>query len=324
VKLASDRTVSRPPAGLLLGPPAAGLALLALVLLLGGGAPQAAPARLLSAGPLVEWSLATVPYLVTLSAVLTVGFALLGGKFLGTSRDEHIHARALRVSVRTALAWVALSLITVGLLALKFRAMTGDLGALLDSAQVRAVLAQAGFAGATAAAARRSSRLAMPLALVALVPDLLVGHARTADSPFLAFAAVVTHVVAAALWVGGLVAMGWLALRHRGAWAAVLGHYSTLALGCVIVLALSGVVAALDHINSADQLLGSGYGALVLIKSAALAALAVLGAMQRRHVVRRGPGARGRDVILLVGSELILMVLVVALATGLAQTPPPI
>jgi putative copper export protein len=323
VKPAFDRTLSRPPAGLLLGLPAAGLSVLALVLLLGGGAPQAVPAGLLSAGPLVEWSLVTVPYLVTLSAVLTVGFTLLGGKFLGTSPDEHIHARALRVSVRAALVWAALSLVTVGLLALEFRAMTGDLGASLDSTRVRVALAQAGLAGAAAAAARWSPRLAMPLALAALVPDLLAGHARTADSPLLAGAAVVTHVVAATLWVGGLVAMGWLALRHRRDWAAVLGRYSTLALGCVIALALSGVVATLDPINSPAQLLGSAYGALIMLKSAALAALVALGAMQRRHVVRRGPDARRRDVILLVGSELILMMLVVALATGLAQTPPP-
>jgi putative copper resistance protein D len=319
-----EHTLSRPLTGLLVGLPVAGLCALALVLLLGGGAPQATPVGLPGAGPLVEWSLSIVPYLVTLSAVLTVGFALLGGEFIRTTGDKKVQVQALRVNVRAALVWAALSLVTVGLLALQFNRTTGDLAGLPGSAQVRAMLAQAGLAGAAAVAARWCPRLAVPLALAALVPDRLAGHALTADTPFLAAAAVVTHVVAAALWVGGLVAMGWLALRHRGAWATVVGGYSRLALGCVIMLGLTGVVATLSHINSPDQLLGSPYGAVVLIKSAALAGLVALGAMQRRHVVRRGRSARGRDVILLVGSELIVMTLVIALATGLAQTPPPI
>jgi putative copper export protein len=319
--LAPDRTLSRPLAGLLCGAAAAGLFALALVLLLGGGAPQAPPVGIPDAGPLVEWSLVITPYLVTISAVTTVGFSLLGGKVLGTAGDEAVHARALRVSVFAALVWTALSLATVALLALQWKAMTGETRALPDSAQVRALLAQAGLAASAAAAAGWSRRLALPLALAALVPHALAGHAL--HSPLVAVPAVVTHVVAAALWVGGLLMLGWLALRHRKTWAAVLPHYSALALGCVVVLALSGTLAALQRLDSFDQLFNTGYGDLVLLKAVALVVLVALGALQRRRVVRQGAGARGSDVVLLVGTELTLMMLVLAVATGLAQTPTP-
>jgi putative copper export protein len=320
--LAPDRTLSRPLTGLLCGAAAAGLFALALVLLLGGGAPQASPVGIPAAGPLVEWPLVIMPYLVTISAVTTVGFSLLGGKVLGTAGDEAVHARALRVSVFAALVWTALSLATVALLALRLKAITGETRALLDSEQVRALLAQAGLA-ASAAATGWSRRLALPLALAALVPHALAGHALTADSPLVAVPAVVTHVVAAALWVGGLLMLSWLALRHRKTWAAVLRHYSALALGCVVALALSGTLAALQRLHSFNQLLDTGYGNLVLLKAAALVVLVALGALQRRRVVRQGTGARGSDVALLVGSELTLMMLVLAVATGLAQTPTP-
>jgi putative copper resistance protein D len=321
---ARDRVDSRPLAGLLGGLPAAGLCLLALVLLFGGGAPQPAPIDVPGAGPLVEWSLVAMPYLATLAAVTTVGFSLLGGRFVGSAPDEQVHPRALRVAVVAALVWALLSLVAVALLVQRFGAITGDIGTLLGSAQARALLAQAGLAAAAAAAAAWSRRLALPLALAALVPDALAGHPLTAQSPLVAGACVVIHVGAAALWVGGLLALGWLALRDRAAWAAVVRRYSTLALGCVIVLALSGAVAALQRIDSLQQLLGSPYGALVLVKSAVLVALVALGALQRRHVVGRGAGARGRDVIVLTGSELTLMLLVLAVATGLAQTPTPV
>ncbi|HET7325905.1 MAG TPA: CopD family protein [Nocardioidaceae bacterium] len=317
-----DRPLVRPVAGLLVGALVAGALTLTLVLLLGGGAPRSTPG-LPGAGALVAWALALTPYPINVAAAVTVGFALLGGGFLGPTAQSSLHSRALRVSCVAAWVWVALTLLIVALLALQLRAVVGDVGALLESVQVRALLAQAAAAAVAAVAARRGSRLVLPLALVALVPDLLAGHARTADSPLLAGAAIVAHVLAATLWVGGLVALGWLALRHRDAWASVLSRYSALALAAVVALSISGVVAALGRVGSWEQLLADGYGVVVLLKSAVLAALVAFGAMQRRHVVRRGPRARGRDIVLLAGSELVLMMLVFALATGLAQTPPP-
>lgn len=299
----------------------AGLFALALALLLGGGAPQPSPIGLDSAGPAVDWALVTVPYLVTLSALVAVGFGLLNGRFL--RHGPHAQAQARRVSVLATLLWATLCLLSVVLLAVRFRAMAGDVRGLLDSVQVRALLAESALAGAAAVTATWWPRMALPFALAALVPGPLTGHTLTADSPLVARALLVAHVVAASLWVGGLLALGWLALRNRAAWAAVLPRYSTLALACVGVLAVSGSLAALQELHSFDQLTKSGYGALVLLKSAGLAGLIALGALQRRRVVRPGVDASGRDVLLLLGSEVILMMLVVALATGLAQTPPP-
>ncbi|MEU4482117.1 CopD family protein [Micromonospora sp. NPDC023966] len=271
----------------------------------------------------MDWALVMVPYPVTITALVTVGFGLLNGISPRHAPTTPVRAPARRINVLGALLWAALCLLSVFLLAVRFRAMAGDLRGLLDSVQVRALLAEAALACVAAVTAKWSPRLALPSALVALVPGPLTGHTLTADSPLVAQAALVAHVVAASLWVGGLLALGWLALRNRAAWAAVLPRYSTLALACVVVLAVSGMLAALQELHSFDQLLTNGYGALVLLKSAGLAGLIALGALQRRRVVRPGVDASGRDVLLLLGSEAILMMLVVALATGLSQTPPP-
>jgi putative copper export protein len=295
-----------------------GLLLLVVLLLLGGGAPQPALPGLPAVSPQVSWPLAVAPLLRDLLGAAAVGFALLAGGYLGPGRRD-------TPLWLVAYAWTTVAVATLFLLALRLHELApfaGTWGQVAGSVQARAAAVQLVLAALVLGVAERAARLALPIALAALVPPLLVGHARSGGAPWLATPALVLHVGAAALWAGGLLAVGWLVLRDRTAWAGVLRQYSSLALACVLVVAAGGTVVALTRVGSVTDLVTSGYGAMVLAKVVGLLLLAGLGYQQRRHVVSRGePG--GRAFLLLAGSELTLMTLVFAVAAALSQTPPP-
>jgi cytochrome c oxidase assembly factor CtaG/putative copper export protein len=160
--------------------------------------------------------------------------------------------------------------------------------------------------------------------LVTLVPLALTGHSSAGGSHDMATNSLLIHLVAAALWAGGLMALLAHALR-RGEHADVAARrFSALALWCFVAMALSGVVNALVRIRLGD-LLHSGYGALVLAKATALCVLGFIGWRQRRRGVaalRADPEARG-PLIRLALVEALVFGLTFGIAVALGRTPPP-
>lgn len=165
------------------------------------------------------------------------------------------------------------------------------------------------------------------LALLGPLPVALTGHSAGGGAHDLATDSLVLHVLAASLWVGGLVAvLATGAARsgpdRDGALATAVPRFSRLALVCWMVLAVSGVVNALVRVPW-WALIGTGYGALVLAKAGALGVLGVVGARHRRHTV--GPAARGEPgaLLRLGGVEVLLMLATVGLAVALGRSAPP-
>ena len=160
--------------------------------------------------------------------------------------------------------------------------------------------------------------------LVTLVPLALTGHSSAGGSHDLATNSLLIHLVAAALWAGGLMALLAHALR-RGGHADVAAHrFSALALWCFVAMALSGVVNVLVRIRLGD-LLHSGYGWLVLAKATALCALGFIGWRHRRRglvALRADPEARG-PLIRLALVEALVFGLTFGIAVALGRTPPP-
>ena len=105
----------------------------------------------------------------------------------------------------------------------------------------------------------------------------------------------VAHMLAAAVWVGGLVQLGalWRLGRHdataAAAWPVLARRFSTLAAAAVGALVLSALPLTWAYTGSWPALVGTGYGSLVLTKAALL--LAVLGvALVNRRAVRADAG----------------------------------
>ena len=133
----------------------------------------------------------------------------------------------------------------------------------------------------------RGSRITLAAtAAIGICARAITGHAG--DS-VLGAAAIVVHILAAALWCGLLVAIA-MTVSHRGQWARVLPRFSGLALVCVAVLLAAGSIGALATVPSASALLLTGYGRLLLAKIVVAAALVLLGWSNRTRWL---PAARG-------------------------------
>ncbi|GAA3052539.1 cytochrome c oxidase assembly protein [Actinokineospora globicatena] len=161
------------------------------------------------------------------------------------------------------------------------------------------------------------------IAVVGIVPVAVTGHSSSGGQHDMATNSLLFHLVAAALWVGGLVALlahGRRRTEHLGLAAT---RFSRVALACWIVMAISGVVNALVRLPLSD-LFTSWYGGLVLAKTVALLILGLFGYLQRergvRAVVETGSGSA---LARLAAVEVLIMLLTIGIAAALARTPPP-
>ena len=99
--------------------------------------------------------------------------------------------------------------------------------------------------------------------------------------------ALILHIIAAAVWLGGLLLMVLVRpVLGRARSAAALGRYSSIALVAFIVVAVSGTVRAVIGLRTWEALL-SPYGVILSVKIVALIALGVLGAWYRRRLIGR-------------------------------------
>ncbi|MFJ9391895.1 copper resistance CopC/CopD family protein [Nocardioides sp. NPDC101246] len=186
---------------------------------------------------------------------------------------------------------------------------------------------------AAALALRERPRLAAVAGLVAICSPALVGHSRAVVPAWLVTATDVIHLVAGALWLGGLVGLALTLplITRRGAVAAeIVTRFSTLAAASLAALAVSGVLMGWRILGSWDNLLNSTYGTLLMTKIALVVAVAVMAAGNRLLVLPRVRQAAGHDDTVEAGSMLrraVLMeagVLVVVLGvTGFLVDQPP-
>lgn len=125
---------------------------------------------------------------------------------------------------------------------------------------------------------------------VALVAPALTGHTRAASPAALVVGVDVLHLVAGALWFGGLVAVALvladLAARDDSG-AVVLARFSTWAAGSLAVLVVAGTFLAWRIAGSWGALLDTGYGALLLVKVLLVAVAVAVAAWNRFSVLPR-------------------------------------
>lgn len=133
--------------------------------------------------------------------------------------------------------------------------------------------------------------------------------------------AMAVHIVAAATWVGGLLAL--VTLRPTGVPASTtVRRWSTIALWCFCAVALSGVVAATTRLAAWSDLTAP-YGVLVIVKAVALLSLGVAGWLHRRWTIPRLEES-GRRFWRLVAVEVAVMAATIGVATALTRSAPPV
>ena len=162
--------------------------------------------------------------------------------------------------------------------------------------------------------------------LVTLLPLALTGHSSSGGSHDVATNSLLVHLIAGAVWAGGLLALLVHALRGgTGAHDHLAARrFSTVALWCFVAMAFSGVINALVRVRPED-LVHTRYGWLLLAKSAALVTLGILGWQQRRRGVAALAGDRPERgaLIRLALVEAVVFGLTFGVAVALGRTPPP-
>jgi copper transport protein len=160
------------------------------------------------------------------------------------------------------------------------------------------------------------------LAAGSLVAASLSGHAWTAPNRAVAVASDLAHVGAVAVWVGGLVALlAVLPLEGRDGRVRLATRFSAVALGAVVVVAISGTVSGWQQVRTLDGLTSTTYGRLLLAKVAGFAVLVVLGWVNRARLVP----LVGRTVAPLQRSlriETLVAAAILAVTAALIHTPP--
>ncbi|GAA2080338.1 bifunctional copper resistance protein CopD/cytochrome c oxidase assembly protein [Actinomadura alba] len=318
-----------------LGATAVALLSLAVVLRFGGAFRPNVP-TLRQAGYFTTVGSPIARLTMNVAGAITVGWLLMAVVLLPPDGRELSDAgrRCARAASLSAVTWAvsALGLAAFSaseLLGVPVTALAGGgdlLGYLTDLSQGRALLAVTALAAVLSVAAGRIRTLGgaghlLILAMLALLPPVFTGHSMSTGAHSLAVFSLAVHVVGAATWVGGLVVL--LAIGARTAvLPEIVPRYSRLALVCFAAVGATGLINAWIRLGGPH--LGSRYGVLVVVKAAALAALAVLGWWHRRSSIpalrdRRRVGAFVR----LAAVEIIVMAAVFALATGLSRTPPP-
>lgn len=139
------------------------------------------------------------------------------------------------------------------------------------------------------------------------------GHAATGLQPALALPVDVLHLVAMALWLGGLVVL-WRAKPP----AAAIQRFSAIAFTCVVVLVATGSYQSWRQLGGWAAFLDTGYGRVLLLKIAAVAVMLVAAGFSRRWVRRRAGSLRHPVLVETVGAVVVL-----ALTAALVNSAPP-
>ena len=307
-------------------------------LVVGGGATEVTIDEISGAGPIVGWGLPIVRLLATTAGVLAVG--LLGyAAVLGPQGRKGVLSQIGRADVVRA-GWIA-ALWSVASVATAMWALAWALGLPMSQTltpdvistyawsvdSVRAFLIVGGLAAAIAVGAVFTSSVTAAaawgaLALIGVGLPALTGHASSLGSHGVAMTSDVVHAVSMAVWVGGLLAILFHAIRNDPGTMRALPVFRTVATWAVVLLAISGVGAAFARMNSVTELWTTSFGVLILAKLVLLGGLLLTARTLQTKVV--GAGSEQRPTLIrFAGIEAMLMAAAAGIGVALTQTAYP-
>ncbi len=263
-------------------------------------------------------------------ALLAGLLAVFGAGFVGTL----IHPRPSRTLAGMAvIGWALLAAGSVAVIALQMADAQSTLadffGSVLGGWALRRLAAVVvvgliiGFIARRPGTGRRGFAAITAAAIVAMLLDVITGHAAARGLVSVQVTVQWIHLVAVGLWMGGLVA---LLVSIRGATteekAIAARRFSRWAGMGLVVLALSGVIRAIDEVGTISALVSTDFGRLVIVKSVLFLGLGTLGAVN--HFWSVPAAARTLDRLRRVGRVEVAIGLTALVATGfLVNFAPP-
>ncbi|MEO3871375.1 cytochrome c oxidase assembly protein [Nonomuraea sp. B12E4] len=317
---------------------AAAVVALVIGLIAGGRAfPRLIPG-LPDAGVVVRWGLPATKLLMDVAGVATVGLLLMAAVLL--PNEKGVLGRSAVEYVKAA-SWAALVWAGAGFLSIVFGA-ADSIGRTVPQILERTILTSyatqttQGVAltlvvlfGVAIALFTRGAITAgttaglLVFALVTLLPVPLTGHTSSSPNHDLATSSVSLHLLALALWVGGLVVLSMHAMRKQPQLDVAAARFSRMALWCYVAVGLSGVFSLVARLSAVSDLWTSEYGLLAVAKIVAFVLLGYVGYWHRQRTLADLEAGRPRAFNRLAGGETLLMLATVGVAVALSRTPPP-
>ncbi|WP_027942366.1 copper resistance D family protein [Amycolatopsis taiwanensis] len=294
-------------------------------------------------GEVVSVAIPLVRVLLDLSAVATIGLALLP-VLVGFDRPkltEPVLARTRPAAVACAVLWSVTALVSLVLQTAEFRPQADRIGladvwayvvqvgagkALVIVAVLALVLAVLGIM-ALRHGEKVPAEVRAGLGLLTLLPLPVTGHAADSSYHDYTMVSIELHVMSAVAWTGGLGAMAVLLAANRTLLAHAMPRFSKLATLCLVLAGVTGLFNAcveilLDPtIGFRAGLFTTRYGWLVLLKVACLGAIAVLGANLRWRLMPRIVRHERTALASWATLELVTMGLAFGLAVVLTRSP---
>lgn len=289
-------------------------------------------------GPLVEYGLPVLRVLLDLAAVAVVGLSLLP-KMLGfddPERTEPVMRRARPMAVTFAWAWALLALVVI-----VFQTAELNPGRFPTPAMIAEYVDEVGagqgmlfsaacalsYAGIGLLAVRYGEKVPAELRIViaffGLLPIPVTGHAVDSVWHDPIMISMELHVMGAAAWTGGLLAVILLIASDRELLARVLPRFSRLATLALVLVSVSGLVNGLatmaltPGVQLPGALLSGEYGPLVLAKAAGVALLIPLAAHIRFRLMPHIAERRATAVVAWAAAEVTVMGLSYGVAVAL-------
>jgi copper resistance protein D len=216
--------------------------------------------------------------------------------------------------------------------------------AYFSTLQWQAGLTRASLAGGMAASGwwvKRQPKALFPWSVTSFLAVLLIASgawlshavARGEDRTLL-MSLTALHQLGMAVWLGGVIQLGvlWRLTRQRSdvtrLWPRLIRRFAWVGGSAMLGLVITGLLLAWSYIGTWQGLIGTDYGAMVLIKVALW--LATLGfaalnslAVRGRHAQAR-PGGSFQPVAAYMEAEILLLVAILFAAVSLATQPPAI
>lgn len=156
----------------------------------------------------------------------------------------------------------------------------------------------------------------------------LAGHAAGGSLRPLAVVSETAHAIAASIWLGGLLVVLVVIRRRDDEALPMVGRFSRLAFAAVCALVITGTFQSWRGVGwSWGALTATTYGRELLVKTLLVAGVILLASRSRAWVNRRSAGsssasARGIRLRRTVLGEMVGIILVLALTSGLTATEP--
>ncbi|EFC86622.1 cytochrome c oxidase assembly protein [Parafrankia sp. EUN1f] len=276
------------------------LALIAVLVTVATNPAVATLPGLPDAGSLTHWGLPLSRVVGEIASVGVVGW-LLAAAVLIPSRDGRLGAAArghARAAALAAAVWLAATLAELVFTASDISARPA--GDVLDPSALRSFVSATSQGKALVGVAAGALVIVLiaptlmstvaagwllALAGVALLPPVFTGHAAGSSQHALAVVALGVHILAAVVWLGGLLALLTMRTVADAPFTAALRRYSRVAAGAAAFTAVGGIASAAVRLGGFGPLFDDRYGLMVLGKVAGLLAAVALGGLTRRRII---------------------------------------